>query len=172
MSNDESLNLNIKKSNTFHKNSNFKLPQLKVKIGNSEMSYSDFKTQKEIELNKPNKRIKSPVNRRLFLQNEINIINLNNNAQENNNKMASENILINDKDIYSPKKMKKSNLKRESTAVSQNFEQKKSVKFAGNNTEEPLQTIIIIPKDNENTKNIETNNNKEKTNCFCSCSIF
>ena len=172
MSNDESLNSNIKKSNTFHKNSGFKLPQLKVKIGNSEMSYSDFKTQKEIELNKPNKRIKSPINRRLFLQNEINIINLNNNAQENNNKMASENILINDKDIYSPKKMKKSNLKRESTAVSQNFEQKKSVKFAGNNTEEPLQTIIIIPKDNENTKNIETNNNKEKTNCFCSCSIF
>ena len=172
MSNDESLNLNIKKSNTFHKNSNFKLPQLKVKIGNSEMSYSDFKTQKEIELNKPNKRIKSPINRRLFLQNEINIINLNNNAQENNNKMASENILINDKDIYSPKKMKKSNLKRESTADTQNFEQKKSVKFAGNNTEEPLQTIIIIPKDNENTKNIETNNNKVKTNCFCSCAIF
>ena len=176
MSNEESLSLNhIKKSNTFHKNSNSKIPQLKIKVGNSEMSYIDFKTQKENEQNNKNKRIKSPINRRLFLQNEINLINLKNNEQINDNKMRSEDIFIYDKEILSPKRIKKSNLKRESTAVSQNFEQKKSVKFAGNNNEEPLQTVIIIPKDDENSKNIEENNdknNKEKTNCGCSCSIF
>ena len=176
MSNDDSLTINhIKKSHSIHKNTNVKIPELKVKVGNAEMSYSDFKTQKEIEVSKQNKRIKSPINRRLFLQNEINQINLKNNEQINDNKMKSEDIFIIDKEIYSPRKTKKSILKRESTTLTQNFEQKKSVKFAGNNNEEPLETVIIIPKNDENSKDIKENDNKnndENANCACSCSIF
>ena len=49
------------------------------------------------------------------------------------------------------------------------------MKFAGNNNEEPLETVIIIPKNDENSKDIKENDNKnndEKANCACSCSIF
>ena len=72
---------------------------------------------------------------------------------------------------------KKSNLKRNSTMASQGINsEKKSVKFAGNSNEEPLETIIIIHKENtennNNDNNNNINNNNDKTNCTCNCFIF
>jgi hypothetical protein len=166
MSNEEHSKQNeIKRNNTFHKNPN-KIPELQVKVGNSQMNYSDFK----INDNKKSKSSKTnyPISRKDFLNND-NKLNLNYRNTEHiiNQKISSEDFLISDNEAYSPRRAKKSNLKRASTSVSQYIEQKKSVKFAGNSNEEPLQTIIFIP--NEIEENEEKN---EKANCNCACFVF
>ena len=75
--------------------------------------------------------------------------------------------------------MKKSNLKGNSNIPNHNNEHKKSVKFAGNSNNEPLETVIYIHQEyndenEENENNNINNNNKniDKENCKCDCSIF
>ena len=148
------------------KNKKTKIPELKIKIGNSEIKYTEFErktTQKKLSVQNFNKK--------LYF-----------NEEENNTsrkvKYNSEDYNISSDREMSPRK--KSNLKRNSTMASQGINsEKKSVKFAGNSNEEPLETIIIIHKENtenynnnNNDDNNNINNNNDKTNCTCNCFIF
>ena len=131
----------IKKTNSNYKHHN-KIPELQVKVGNSQMNYSDFKINENKKIKISNNNY--PISRKEFLNND-NKLNLNNRNTEHiiNQKISSEDALISDNEIYSPRRAKKSNLKRVSTSVSQYIEQKKSVKFAGNSNEEPFTNNYI-----------------------------
>lgn len=170
MSNEEHSKQNeIKRNNTFHKNPN-KIPELQVKVGQSQMNYKEYKLN-DINHSKTRK-IKSPISKKLYLNDNKLIINNNRNIEQNiNQRITSEDNVITDNELYSPRRLKKSNLKRISTTVCQINDQKKSVKFAGKNSEEPLQTIIYIHNEDKKEKD-EDKENKEKVNCDCACFIF
>ncbi len=166
----------IKKTETFNKKSNFKIPELKIKIGNSQMKYTDYK------LNEQNKiyqlqRYYSPDRKRLHLNNEIKI---EKDFQTQRNYNSEDINISSEREISSSKRIKKSNLKRNSTLATTN-ETKKNVKFAGISNEEPLETVIFInnnddnynDENNKNNKNNNTNKgNNDNTNCQCACFIF
>ena len=107
----------------------------------------------------------------MYLNDNKLIINNRNIEQNINQRNTSEDNVITDNELYSPRRLKKSNLKRISTTVCQINDQKKSVKFAGKNSEEPLQTIIYIHNEDKKEKD-EDKENKEKVNCDCACFIF
>ena len=158
----------IKKTNSNYKHHN-KIPELQVKVGQSQMNYKEYKLN-DINHSKT-RRIKSPISKKLYLNDNKLIINNRNIEQNINQRITSEDNVITDNELYSPRRLKKSNLKRISTTVCQINDQKKSVKFAGKNSEEPLQTIIYIHNEDKKEKN-EDKENKEKVNCDCACFIF
>jgi len=163
--------ISIKKTQTFNKKNNLKIPELKIKVGNLEMKYKDYQL---IEQNKiyQQQRYYSPDRKRLYfndIKNEKEI--------QTQRIYNSEDINIStERDISSSKRIKKSILKRNSTLAT-TTETKKNVKFAGNSNEEPLETVIFINNNNENVNNNnnEYNNdkgNKDDINCQCACFIF
>ena len=163
--------ISIKKTQTFNKKNNLKIPELKIKVGNLQMKYKDYQL---IEQNKiyQQQRYYSPDRKRLYfndIKNEKEI--------QTQRIYNSEDINIStERDISSSKKKKKSILKRNSTLAT-TTETKKNVKFAGNSNEEPLETVIFINNNNENVNNNnnEYNNdkgNKDDINCQCACFIF
>ena len=163
--------ISIKKTQTFNKKNNLKIPELKIKVGNLEMKYKDYQL---IEQNKiyQQQRYYSPDRKRLYfndIKNEKEI--------QTQRIYNSEDINIStERNISSSKRIKKSILKRNSTLAT-TTETRKSVKFAGNSNEEPLETVIFINNNNENVNNNnnEYNNdkgNKDDINCQCACFIF
>jgi len=163
--------ISIKKTQTFNKKNNLKIPELKIKVGNLEMKYKDYQL---IEQNKiyQQQRYYSPDRKRLYfndIKNEKEI--------QTQRIYNSEDINIStERDISSSKRIKKSILKRNSTLAT-TTETRKNVKFAGNSNEEPLETVIFINNNNENVNNNnnEYNNdkgNKDDINCQCACFIF
>ena len=163
--------ISIKKTQTFNKKNNLKIPELKIKVGNLEMKYKDYQL---IEQNKiyQQQRYYSPDRKRLYfndIKNEKEI--------KTQRIYNSEDINIStERDISSSKRIKKSILKRNSTLAT-TTETRKNVKFAGNSNEEPLETVILINNNNENdnNNNNEYNNdkgNKDDINCQCACFIF
>ena len=165
--------ISIKKTQTFNKKNNLKIPELKIKVGNLEMKYKDYQL---IEQNKiyQQQRYYSPDRKRLYfndIKNEKEI--------QTQRIYNSEDINIStERDISSSKRIKKSILKRNSTLAT-TTETRKNVKFAGNSNEEPLETVIFINNNNENVNNNNNNNeynndkgNKDDINCQCACFIF
>jgi len=163
--------ISIKKTQTFNKKNNLKIPELKIKVGNLEMKYKDYQL---IEQNKiyQQQRYYSPDRKRLYfndIKNEKEI--------QTQRIYNSEDINIStERNISSSKRIKKSILKRNSTLAT-TTETRKNVKFAGNSNEEPLETVIFINNNNENVNNNnnEYNNdkgNKDDINCQCACFIF
>jgi hypothetical protein len=163
--------ISIKKTQTFNKKNNLKIPELKIKVGNLQMKYKDYQL---IEQNKiyQQQRYYSPDRKRLYfndIKNEKEI--------QTQRIYNSEDINIStEREISSSKRIKKSILKRNSTLAT-TTETKKNVKFAGNSNEEPLETVIFINNNNENVNNNnnEYNNdkgNKDDINCQCACFIF
>ena len=164
--------ISIKKTQTFNKKNNLKIPELKIKVGNLEMKYKDYQL---IEQNKiyQQQRYYSPDRKRLYfndIKNEKEI--------QTQRIYNSEDINIStERDISSSKRIKKSILKRNSTLAT-TTETKKNVKFAGISNEEPLETVIFINNNDdnyndENNKNNNTNKgNNDNTNCQCACFIF
>ena len=163
--------ISIKKTQTFNKKNNLKIPELKIKVGNLEMKYKDYQL---IEQNKiyQQQRYYSPDRKRLYfndIKNEKEI--------QTQRIYNSEDINIStEREISSSKRIKKSILKRNSTLAT-TTETRKNVKFAGNSNEEPLETVIFINNNNENVNNNnnEYNNdkgNKDDINCQCACFIF
>ena len=168
--------ISIKKTQTFNKKNNLKIPELKIKVGNLEMKYKDYQL---IEQNKiyQQQRYYSPDRKRLYLNNDIK-------TEKDFQSLRiynSEDInLSTEREISSSRRIKKSNLKRNSTLATTN-ETKKNVKFAGISNEEPLETVIFInnnddnynDENNKNNKNNNTNKgNNDNTNCQCACFIF
>lgn len=122
MSNEEHSKQNeIKRNNTFHKNPN-KIPELQVKVGQSQMNYKEYKLN-DINHSKT-RRIKSPISKKLYLNDNKLIINNRNIEQNINQRNTSEDNVITDNELYSPRRLKKSNLKRISTTVCQINDQK------------------------------------------------
>ena len=163
--------ISIKKTQTFNKKNNLKIPELKIKVGNLEMKYKDYQL---IEQNKiyQQQRYYSPDRKRLYfndIKNEKEI--------QTQRIYNSEDINIStERDISSSKRIKKSILKRNSTLAT-TTETKKNVKFAGNSNEEPLETVIFINNNNENVNNNNNEYNNDKGNkddikCQCTCFIF
>jgi hypothetical protein len=172
MSNEEQNIPTIKKSKSFHKT--HKLPDLQIKIGNNKMKFSEYNSKDKYEMN--HKILSTNYHQTLLLKNEE-MNNKNNGKIINEKKFNSEDCYISTDVENSPKRIKKSNLKVNSNIPNQNIEQKKSVKFAGNNNDKPLETIIIIHHENndEEEKNNSLNKmNKKNDNhdCKCDCSIF
>ena len=163
----------IKKTQTFNKKSTFKIPELKIKIGNSEMKYKDYKSNEQNKIYQQ-QRYYSPDRKRLYLNNDIK-------TEKDFQSLRiynSEDInLSTEREISSSRRIKKSNLKRNSTLATTN-ETKKNVKFAGNSNEEPLETVIFINNNNEdnvnneNNKNNHNKGNNDNINCQCECFIF
>ena len=162
----------IKKTQTFNKKSTFKIPELKIKIGNSEMKYKDYKSNEQNKIYQQ-QRYYSPDRKRLYfndIKNEKEI--------QTQRIYNSEDINIStEREISSSKRIKKSILKRNSTLAT-TTETKKNVKFAGNSNEEPLETVIFINNNNEdnvnneNNKNNHNKGNNDNINCQCACFIF
>ena len=163
----------IKKTQTFNKKSTFKIPELKIKIGNSEMKYKDYKSNEQNKIYQQ-QRYYSPERKRLYLNNDIK-------TEKDFQSLRiynSEDINLSiEREISSSRRIKKSNLKRNSTLATTN-ETKKNVKFAGNSNEEPLETVIFINNNNEdnvnneNNKNNHNKGNNDNINCQCACFIF
>ena len=161
--------ISIKKTQTFNKKNNLKIPELKIKVGNLEMKYKDYQL---IEQNKiyQQQRYYSPDRKRLYfndIKNEKEI--------QTQRIYNSEDINIStERDISSSKRIKKSILKRNSTLAT-TTETRKNVKFAGNSNEEPLETVIFINNNNENVNNNNNEYNNDKGNKYdinCQCSFF
>ena len=171
MSNEEQNIPTIKKSKSFHKT--HKLPDLQIKIGNNTMKFSDYNSNEKYQM--AHKILSTNYQKTLVLKNDE--MNTNKEKLSKEKKFNSEDCYISTDVENSPKRIKKSNLKVNSNIPNQNIEQKKSVKFAGNNNDKPLETIIIIHHENndEEEKNNSLNKmNKKNDNhdCKCDCSIF
>ena len=155
--------ISIKKTQTFNKKNNLKIPELKIKVGNLEMKYKDYQL---IEQNKiyQQQRYYSPDRKRLYfndIKNEKEI--------QTQRIYNSEDINIStERNISSSKRIKKSILKRNSTLAT-TTETRKNVKFAGNSNEEPIETVIFINNNNEYNND---KGNKDDINCQCACFIF
>ena len=99
---------------------------------------------------------------------ELNIESL---PTEESNKLNQEKMCLNlqGEDNLITQREKKSNLK-----VNSAIKEKKTVHFRGDdNKDQPLETVIIISKDDENEKKEDENKiKKDKTKCKCCCFIF
>ncbi len=173
MSNEEQNLHTIKKSQSHHKTHN--LPDLQIKIGNNTMKFSDYNSNEKYQM--AHKILSTNYQKTFFLKNDE--MNTNKEKLSKEKKFNSEDCYISTDVENSPKRLKKSNLKGNSNIPNHNNEHKKSVKFAGNSNNEPLETVIYIHQEyndenEENENNNINNNNKniDKENCKCDCSIF